>query len=254
MKKRKVIIQSVIITLSIVKQNNNQLLRNCYLHQKKNHSASKTPLSSSHGNGMIYLFLRIVLRLFEYEQPEQKGHQRPVQYPQNDAAYDVRQVMHPQVHARERDRARQQQRRQPDPERTAPRRDRKGAEGGRAVTGGEGMVLRLIDFHIFIRDPCGRAVSAHALLDDDLAEQVIDAQCGGHDRAGFADAAGDQHRDHKSDPPDERAGTCVGEQHHDLVQHGAMDHGHALDDALVQLSQFLKHDSLRYRSIRNRWL
>ena len=114
---------------------------------------------------------------------------------------------------------------------------------------GEGMILGFIDFHIFIRDPCGRAIAADGLFDQYLSDQVVHAQSGGQDHAGLAVSAGDQKGDHKGDQPDESAGARVGEQHHDPVQHGTVDLRHPFEHAFVHFTQFMKHNLLRNQII-----
>ena len=173
-----------------------------------------------------------------------EGHQTAVQYPQRHAAQHVGEVVDAQIHARVGDGARQEERGDPHPRRTRPEQHREGAEGRRAVTRGKGVILRLIDFHILVRDLCRGTVASDLFLDDDLAEQVVHAQRSGQDDAD-AKVLGDEQRDDVQHPPDQSRGACVGERHHDLVQHGTVNLRHPLNHARVEFTQFFKHSLLR---------
>ena len=134
MNKGEIIIQFVISCLSIIQRNNTELFQNCNIRFvpviSRNRSDMKCRvMNEKRKEKHPVIVTRCSCYSFKDKRLKDQRDPGAVDDAQHNAAQHVGQVVYPQIHTRKRDRARQQQCRDPDPRGTAPCRDRKGAKG-----------------------------------------------------------------------------------------------------------------------------
>ena len=151
--------------------------------------------------------------------------------------------MYPQVYARKTDQDRDDERRDPEVGRTVPEGHGERAEGRRRMSRGEGIVLGLVDDHLVLIDQVGRTTSADGLFDDDLADQVVDAERHDQDDTGVAVRLVDDERYRERDPPDERSRTRIGTEDHQSIEKARLYFWDAVGHLVIQRFQLAKHTS-----------